>query len=152
MARSYSTSIIMVLYFLTILRIFIQCWQYPKWEVGGCVHQVPQVFWAVHWRQRHWQNWQQTGSERLPQHRKETICWQWNSSTLPSFCCCQVFCGKLSRELNQSLSSSLWPWKTIGARKCSYGDVCCRKWPYSCSGPILLYPTYPILSLFRLIH
>ena len=34
-------------------------------------------------------------------------------------------------------------------RKCSYGDVCCRKWPYSCSGPILLYPTYPILSLFQ---
>ena len=36
--------------------------------------------------------------------------------------------------------------------KCLHGDVYCRKWPYPCSGPILSYPTYPILSLFRLIH
>ena len=81
-----------------------------------------------------------------------SLCWQWNHHPLPSFCCCQVFCGKLSRELNQSLRSSLWSWKTIGPGKCSHGDVYCRKWPYPCSGPILSYPTCPILSLFRLIH
>ena len=43
-------------------------------------------------------------------------------------------------------------WKTIGLGKCSHGDVYCRKWPYPCSGPIQSYPTYFILSLFRLIH